>query len=130
MISENVIRTHNFADRGLDQCNIAERLQGHPPDAVVEVSGNVTGELERKPCLPDAPRSDDGEATLLSQQHREVLELSDTADQATRRHGDVRPMQAAKRRKLVGADLIKPLRAREILEAMLAEIPQLVPSRQ
>ena len=104
---------------------VANRRERHPPDAVGEPVGRErrpTGARGAScPCRP-APVSVSRRRRRRSEERAHLGELPLAAEEGRRRHRQVRPVQAPKRRELAVAELVEPLGRAQVLESVLAEV--------
>ena len=114
--------------RGEDCFRVGQRRQGDEVSAVRELVRELGGELQGEAGLAGAAGAGDRDEPLPAQQIRDVALLGRTPDERVRGFGQRRPVQAAQRRERVVAELVDPLRPRQVLEPMLAEIDDVVVS--
>ena len=82
--------------------------------------------MERKPGLAGAARAGQGEQAnvLAVEQRDDLLELALSAEEGRRRDRQVRAVERPESGKVLLAELVDPLRSREVLKAVLAEVAQ------
>ena len=111
-------------DRGEDERRIAKRRQVDEPDAVGERVPRLARRREREASLPDpaGTRERDDPRAVIREQAPDVGELHLAPDEGVRRHREIRLEQRPQARKLPVPELVDPLRLRQVLQAVQAEI--------
>ena len=98
--------------------------------AVRELVRELGCELQGEPGLAGAAGAGDRDEPLAAQQVCDVALLGRAPDEGMCGFGQRRPVEAAQRRERAVAELIDPLRPRQVLEPMLAEVDDIVVSRE
>ena len=115
---------------------VADRRQLDEPHSVRELGDQLGGDLHGQAGLADAAHPDQRDQPVTSHQLGQLLHLDLTTDEARDCAGRFpgTPSIVRKRRKLdrqtVGADLEQPLDARQVPQAVLAQVPQIDPGHE
>jgi hypothetical protein len=96
-------------------------IERDPPD-VLELVCDFGGELQGKTRLPSARRPDERQQAVVLQQRRGVGQLLPAADERSRLHRQVGPVERLQRREVVGPELEEPLRLEKVLEPVLTQV--------
>ena len=127
VLGEAVLGAERLRCRLEDELGVAQRSERHPPDPVREGVGGLCRGLQGEPGLPRPAGPGQGEqAGVLAGEEREHLgELALPAEEGGGRDGQVRPVERLERRELAVSELVDPLRRREVLEPVLAQVREL-----
>ena len=103
-----------------------KRRQRNPPHAVRKALRGFGCRLQREPGLAGTARTRQGEKRhVVSREERDDLgEFPFAPDECGRRDRQVVPVEAAERWEVPVTELIEADRRREVLETMLAEVPE------
>ena len=112
------------AARRKDECRVAQRRERDPPHAVGVGVGGQASRLQREPRLPGAARPGQGEEArvVCSEELDDLGELLLASEEGSRRHRQVRAVQALERGKVGLSELVDALGSGEVLEPVLAEV--------
>ena len=131
VLDQAVVGADRRPDRPLDECGVADGLEGNPEDAVGKLLDRVGGELQREPRLAAPAGPGQRHQAVGANELTRLRELAPPADQRRRLDRQIRPIQRAQRRKVSVTELEEPVRGAEVLEAVLAEVEELpVPPRR
>ena len=130
MGDQAVVGTDGGSYRSLDQSRIPESLKRHPEDAVGEILDGLRSELQRKACLAASARPRQRHQSMRTNKGPSFRELALATDQRRRLDRQVRAMERPQRRELSLAELVEPLRRRQILEAVLAQVAPFRPGAE
>jgi hypothetical protein len=113
-------------DRHRNERRIAQRREWNPPDSVGVLACCGPRRLQRKSGLAATARSGQRHDphVLARKQVPEILELAQAPEERSCGHRKVRAVQSLQGRKIAVAELVDPLRRRQILQPVLAEIAQ------
>jgi hypothetical protein len=119
-------------DRRPDELRLRQRGERDPEDAAGESIDELRSRLERQARLSGAARSCDRDHSVaVRHQLADLCHLALTADQRRARHREIRPggAEGLQRWKFRfhprGDRLVEPLRRRQVLQPVLAQIEQL-----
>ena len=126
LVGDAVISADRLAGRLEDQLRIAQRRERNPENAVGKALRRLGRRLEGEPRLarPAGPR--EREQARLVEEVEDRRELVFATEEGSRRNWQVRAIQRLQQRKVPLAELQDPLRRAQILEPVLAQIPQLL----
>ena len=126
VLGELLLRPHDLRDRRADERRLAQGGEPDPEDAVREELGDVGGRLRGEPRLARSPRSGQREqpSPLVREQGAHLLQLALAPEEGRRRHGQVRLVERGERRELLLAELVQPLRRRQVLQPVPPEVAQ------
>ena len=124
MLREVSLSTEPACDGRHDELRVADPDERHPQDSVLELADQFRREIERETSLARPSGSGQRQETyvLPADQFQGRRELALAPDQPGRRQREVRPVEAAKRRKLILAQLVQAKRRGEVLQAVIAEV--------
>src|SRR5690242_15053743 len=116
--------TQRLYDSREGRGRLTDGRERDPPHTIGIAVGHLSGDLQCKPGLPSSPRPREGyqPRVLSSHDGGQFPQLIPPTEKRGRRHGEVRPRQATKRRKLTLAKLKQPLGRSQILQAVLAQV--------
>jgi hypothetical protein len=116
------------ADRRDHEFGAGDRGQIHEPHALSKVLDQLFGDRNGKARLadPSGPGEGDEASSFMPKEHENVSELLLATDERVGGQRKVCRVDAFQRREVLVAELIDPLRADEIFQAMLAEIANAV----
>ena len=81
VLDQGAVRADRRLDRRLHESRVAERLEGHPEDAVGKLLDRLGRELEREPRLPASAGPRECQQALGADQRTRLLELSLASDE-------------------------------------------------
>jgi hypothetical protein len=119
------LRADRLRDRRLDQIRIPERRQADPEHSVRELSDQLGGGLDREPGLARAARPTERDQPSVAEQRGQLGHLPPPPDEARRRPRQVRVRECLQGRERLPAKLVDPHGLVEVLDPVLAEIPDL-----
>ena len=113
-------------ERRHDVVRAPERCERHPPDAVRIGLGRLGHGMHGEARLAGSTGAREGQQPHpgLGEEHRDGVELAPAAEEGRRGDREVRAVEAPQRRELAIPELEDPLGCREILEAVLPQVPQ------
>ena len=117
-----------LADRERHERRVLKRRQRSPPDSIRVLVRNLRACVQRESRLPCSTRpgqSDETHPVTLQQRH-ELRQLAIAPEERRRRHRQVRPVQALERWELLIAELVQLLGRGEVLQAVPAELLELL----
>ena len=82
--------------------------------------------MQREPGLARAARAGERDDAIRLEQRQHLPELSFSAHERRRLHGEVRLVDASQRRELAVVELVEPFRSREVFEPVQAEVAQAI----
>ena len=112
------------------ELRVAQRREWHPENTVRIPVGCLGGGLEAEPGLARPARPGQGQQAGVLEQVEHRRELVLPAEERCRRNRQVRAVQALQSREVSFAELVDPLRRREVLQPVLAQIAQLVQTHE
>ncbi len=124
VLDQPVVGADRGSDRALDEGGVAERLQRNPEDTVGELLDRLGRELEREPRLAASAGARERDQPMLAKELTCLLELALPPDERGRLNREVRPVEGLERREVPVAELVQALRAREVLEPVVAEVAE------
>jgi hypothetical protein len=124
--TRHLIHAQGLRDGGKHELWVAQRRQSHPPESVGKPLRNLSRCLESEPCLPSPARTSQRHQSHVvpAYQPDDLGELLRPPQKGGRGHGQIRPVQAPKRRELFDTELKHPLGRSQIPEPMLAQVAQ------
>ena len=121
--------THTDRPRNcdLDELGSRDLCERNEEDAAGEVLDELGPDLQCQPCLAATTRAcDRHQAGGVAQPQDQLGDLPVAADERAAGDRQVRRVETLQRRELAVAELVNPLRRRQVLQAMLAEIAERV----
>ena len=127
-VGEAVPRFERLSGDLEHELRVAQRSKRSPEDAVGVLVGRFRGRLEREPGLAGSGRTGQRQQARdpASEQGRHLAELSLAPEESRRRNREVRLLQASQRWEGFAAELIDPFRCGEVLQAVFAEVAQVL----
>ena len=116
--------------RGKDQGGVGDRGQGHEECPVLRLGQQLGGRPERQPGLAGSPRAGESQKATVAEPLLNLLQLPPAShetgelDREVVRAGIHRPEGLELGRQPVGHHLEDPLRPGQVLQPVLAEIPE------
>src|SRR5262249_49138667 len=93
--------------------------------AVWKARSRGRGGLEREPRLPAAADARESEKWRLRQEASQLFQFALAPDEARQLPRQARLRRCSKGRKVLLSELVQPLRLRDVLEAVLAQVADL-----
>jgi hypothetical protein len=117
-------QTEHLRHGGHDELRVGEACERDEERAVGELLQQLGGDLEGEARLPGAAGAGDRDESSLPEEPGELRLLDGAADEGVRGERQVRTVQALRGRERPAAELVEALGARQVLEAMLAEVDE------
>ncbi len=124
------VETERLRHDGRDERCVAQGCKRHPEDAVGESLHDLGRNLQRDPRLADSPRADDGYEPRFDELVGNLGDLALPPDQRRSDEWQIQRVETLERREVTVAELVDPLRPRQVLEAMFAKIAEPVGAAQ
>jgi hypothetical protein len=126
MVGQAVPRADDLRDRGHDELRVLDGCQRDPPDAVPVLLDDLCRSLQREARLAGATCAGEGQHRGRREEREHVGQLLLAADERAGLHREVRLVQALERWEVARPQLVDPLGSDQILQAVLAEIEEIV----
>src|SRR5207247_2231019 len=110
VLGEGALHAERLRDRLDDKRRLAQAGKTDPEDAIQVLADHVGGGLDRKPGLPRAPRSRQGDqpSAPRAKQGRDLGKLPLPSDKRRCWNRQIRVVERLQRRKIAGAELEQP----------------------
>ena len=130
VLRQTVLGSERLPRRHQDELGVTQRRQRHPEDPVRVALPSLGGRLQPEPRLARPARARERQQAGVLQQPAHLGQLVLTTEERRRRNRQVRPVETLQRREVLVAELVDPLGRGEVLEPVLAEVPQPVGAEQ